>query len=100
MISCAGFVDRLIRQLNGAGQTSPRAGRRLRTWLRPPAETLLVLAKVVENGIDGDLARQFSGLLSAHAVADHENSVAQVVAEIVLVVLADEADVGDAGGLD
>ena len=69
--------------------------------LAPPTGCdVLVLAEIVENGIDGDLAGQFSGLLSAHAVADHENSVAQVVAEIVLVVLAHEADVGIAGGLD
>jgi hypothetical protein len=60
----------------------------------------VVLAEVVENSIHGNLARQFSGLLSAHAVADHKDPVAQVVSEIVLVVLAHEADVGAAGGLD
>ena len=59
-----------------------------------------ILPKVVEDRVDRDFACQFSGLLSAHAIADHENSVAQVVTEIVLVVLAYEADVGVARGLD
>jgi len=61
---------------------------------------MLILSKVGENSIDRNFASQFSGLLSAHTIADHENSVAQVVTEIVLVVLAHEADVGVARDLD
>jgi hypothetical protein len=58
------------------------------------------MAKVLENGVDRDLACQFPSLLSAHSIAHYENSVAQVVTKIVFVVLTNEPDVGVAGGLD
>ena len=46
------------------------------------------------------LAGQFTSLLSTHAVADDEDALAQVVSKVVLVVLAHEADISHAGGLD
>jgi hypothetical protein len=92
-------MDRLIRQLNRSRQTHRAWGYAFEAG-SADGRGAVVLNEVVEDRIDSDLAGLFSGLLSAHAVADDEDSVTQVVSEIVLVVLAHESDVGAAGGLE
>ena len=68
------FVDGLIRVLNRARQCYCAR----RDAFEPVCANVRHgpgLAEVVENRIDTDLAGQFSGLLSAHAVADDKNPV-------------------------
>src|SRR5580700_402337 len=94
------FVDRLVGELNRIGQ----AGRTLRYSFKSSSSHRCgiapIPAEIIEDRIHGDLARQFPGLLSAHAVADHKYSVPQIIAKVVFVVLAYEADVSISGGLD
>jgi hypothetical protein len=98
-IARAGFVDGLISGLNGAGE-GDRAGGEALEAVPADGSGAVILAEKVEDSIDADFAGEFAEGLASHAVADDEDSVAKVVAEIVLVIFADETDVGDAGGLD
>jgi hypothetical protein len=53
-----------------------------------------------QDDVDAHLAGHFAGGLAAHPVAHHENAVAGVVAEVVLVVGAHAPEVGLPGYLD
>ena len=50
--------------------------------------------------LDGDAARDFAGVVAAHAVGQHEQADVGVDADRVLVVLADAAHVGEADRAD
>ena len=58
---------------------------------------VLVLDRLLDqahHGLDGDAARDFAGVVAAHAVGQHEQADVGVDADRVLVVLAHAADVG------
>src|SRR5205823_14340604 len=56
---------------------------------------LHVLAHQVDDGLHGDAARDFAGVVAAHAVGEHQQPDVRINGNGVLVVLADLAGVGE-----
>jgi hypothetical protein len=94
------FVDGLVGELNRIGQANCPVRYCFKTRSSHRNNIPRILAEIIEDRINCDLAGQFPGLLPAHAIAHDEDAVAQIVTKIVLVVLADEADIGYPGRLD
>src|SRR5580704_14857293 len=59
-IPCSRFVDCLIRELDGTRQTHG-AGRYAFEPSSANRSTVFVMAKILEDGVDSEFARQFSG---------------------------------------
>jgi len=54
-----------------------------------------VLAHQVDDGLDGDAARDFAGVVAAHAVGEHQQPNVRINGNGVLVVFADLASVAE-----
>src|SRR5208282_2060406 len=59
-----------------------------------------IAAEVAEYGVHGDLAGEFAGGLSPHAITDDEDPMPHVKAEIILVVGTHQTNISLASGLD
>ena len=57
-------------------------------------------AVIVQNGVNGHLARDLAGRRSTHPIAYDVNAVAAIEAEIIFIVGADSAYIGFARNLD
>src|SRR5437868_14778181 len=81
------FLNGLVSQLHGIAERIGPLGN----FFEPAAEHVriggtMVLLKTLQHGFHCDLARRLPGSLTAHAVANHENSLPNVVTEVVLIV--------------
>src|SRR5437762_2193428 len=84
-----GAADRIAQDDVGSGQSRLAIGH-------CQVLTLDVLAHQVDDRLDGDAARDFAGVVAAHAVGQHHQSNVGIDRNRVLVVLADLAGVGEA----
>ena len=98
-VSRSGIMNCLVRQLDGSGKIGGSLGDPLKSG-NSVGGGIGALAVVAENRVHSDLAGQLPGLLSTHAVGNDKDAVAQVVSKIIFIVLANQADVGLAGGLN
>src|SRR6266851_6979839 len=59
-------------------------------------ETVAVVgfAEVSQHNVHGHFAGDFTGSLTAHAIAHHKDAVARVITEVIFVILAYAADIG------
>src|SRR5581483_5392452 len=101
IVLLAGIEDRGVCLLDGAPEMAP-CGREIfgDTVNVGVAAVLFRCAEVVEHEVDAHPAGDFTGLGSAHAIADHINPEALVPTEVVFVVGAHAAYVGPASGFE
>ena len=87
----AGALHRVLEQGDDVLRRDlARAGRRRRVVV----EQLLLALDLFVDGADGDRARDLARRVAAHPVGDDEERELLVDEEVVLVVVADLADVG------
>ena len=53
-------------------------------------------AEIAQHDVYGNLAGDFTGGLSAHAVTHNKDAVARVISEVIFVILAYATDIGSA----
>ena len=90
-----GLVDDLVGARDGVAQHDatdasdrcPRSSEPRSSRSRPSRDQ-------VGDGLDGDAAGDFAGVVAAHAIGQHEQADVGIDADGVLVVLADAAGVG------
>src|SRR5207302_7645295 len=83
----AGFVDRPVRELNGAGQRPGVRGDTLKMFSHLAIVSALSgHAEIIQQNVHGHLTGYFAGGLPSHAVANDKNPEARVVPEVIFVV--------------
>ena len=94
-----GLVDDLVGAGDGIAQDD--AGRDMPVSGSASVQVLALdgFAYQVDDGLDGDAAGHFAGVVAAHAVGQHDQAQFAVEGDRVLVVLADAAGVGQADAL-
>ena len=95
-LAARGLVDDLVGALDGVAQDDGGAGQAGAGIGHGQVLQLDRLADQVGDGLHGDAAGDFAGVVAAHAVGKHNEAHVAVVGDGVLVVLANPARVAQA----